>query len=69
MNEHLKQDIESLKLSLESSERIRKQQKELISLLQKSNAVSDNISIASLNSISTIPSVTPSLMAAENKSW
>ena len=44
-------------MSLESSERIRKQQKELINLLQRSHAIgvaSDAGSIISFNSISTI---------------
>ena len=39
--EQLQQDCDSMKLSLESSERIRKQQKELITLLQKSREVGD----------------------------
>lgn len=37
-----------MKITLESSERIRKQQKELIVLLQKSHTAADNCSIASL---------------------
>lgn len=40
-NDNLKQDHESLKISLESSERIRKQQKDLIKLLQRSSLVAD----------------------------
>lgn len=79
--EHLKQDHESLKISLESSERIRKQQKELINLLQRSHSVADLSSVVSFNSIST--NVTPidnksissnitfssSALAAENRPW
>ena len=44
-------------MSLESSERIRKQQKELINLLQRSHSIavaSDTGSVISFNSISTI---------------
>jgi len=55
--EHLRQDYESVKVSLESSERIRKQQKELINLLQKSHSIAvagDSGSVMSFNSISTI---------------
>ena len=37
--DHLKQDHDSLRVSFESSERIRKQQKELINLLQRSHSV------------------------------
>ncbi|KAJ1431803.1 hypothetical protein B484DRAFT_448202 [Ochromonadaceae sp. CCMP2298] len=40
--EHLRQDCESLKISLESSERIRRQQKELIALLQRSHSIASN---------------------------
>jgi hypothetical protein len=79
--EHLKQDHESLRISLESSERIRKQQKELISLLQRSQSVTDLSSVVSFNSIST--NATPienrsissnvtfssSALAAENRPW
>jgi len=79
--EHLKQDHESLRISLESSERIRKQQKELINLLQRSHSVADLSSVVSFNSIST--NVTPidnksissnitfssSALAAENRPW
>jgi hypothetical protein len=79
--EHLKQDHESLRISLESSERIRKQQKELISLLQRSQSVTDLSSVISFNSIST--NATPienrslssnvtyssSALAAENRPW
>ena len=77
--EHLKQDHESLRISLESSERIRKQQKELIHLLQRSQSVTDNMSVSSINSISSIATpreslsaisshITPSI-TAENRSW
>lgn len=74
--EHLKQDHESLQISLDSSERIRKQQKELIHVLQRSHSVSDNISIKSISTIgshvsgniSAQHSMTTSL-AAENRSW
>ena len=71
------QENDSLKTSLESSERIRVQQKELIHLLQKTNSIGDAISITSVGSISTIPSdkgnasavsLSPSI-AAENRSW
>jgi len=63
-------------MSLESSERIRQSQKDLIFILQKSNAMGDAGSVMSINSMSTIYSKdgqsllssTPSL-AAENKSW
>ena len=49
------QDNESLKISLESSERIRQQQKELITVLQKSHAMmSESNSVASFNSISSL---------------
>lgn len=79
--EHLKQDHESLRISLESSERIRKQQKELINLLQRSHSVADLSSVVSYNSIST--NATPidsksissnitfssSALAAENRPW
>ena len=69
-----------MRISLESSERIRKQQKELIHLLQKSHSLSDSanasvLSMNSLQSLSTIShrdgyeSLTPSVIAAENKSW
>jgi len=54
---HSPQDYESVKVSLESSERIRKQQKELINLLQRSHSLavaSDSGSVLSFNSISTI---------------
>jgi len=52
MFDNLKHDYDSLKGSLESSERIRKQQKELIQLMQRSNnivgqVVSSNSSVAS----------------------
>ena len=47
--EELKQQNEALQISLESSERIRKQQKELISMLQRSQSLAD-ISIASVHS-------------------
>jgi len=39
--ETLKEDYEGVKLSLESSERIRRQQKELISMLRQSQASTD----------------------------
>jgi hypothetical protein len=56
------QDYDSVKASLESSERIRKQQKELINLLQRSHSIGtaaaaaagDAASVLSFNSISTI---------------
>jgi hypothetical protein len=51
------QDYESVKVSLESSERIRKQQKELINLLQRSHSLavaSDSGSVLSFNSMSSI---------------
>lgn len=75
---HTAQDNEALKVSLESSERIRKQQKELVVLLQRSNAVADNSVLSFGNSVSTIPrdadarssgefSAAPS--ADEHRSW
>jgi uncharacterized protein YlxW (UPF0749 family) len=76
--EHLKQEYESVKVSLESSERIRKQQKELINLLQKSHSIavaSDAGSVLSINSISTIShagnrhDVSSASFAAENREW
>ena len=48
--EELKQENEALKISLESSERIYKQQKELISMLQRSQSIAET-SIASVNVI------------------
>ena len=79
------QDYESIRVSLESSERIRKQQKELINLLQRSHSIgavaSDTGSILSFNSISSIgeaPANTSSRraadlssasLAAENREW
>ena len=47
--EEVKQENEALKISLESSERIRKQQKELISMLQKSQSFAE-MSISSVHS-------------------
>ncbi len=57
--ETLKHDHESLKISFQSCERIRIQQKELIDVLQRSQVlvggtVGDNGSIASFNSVSSI---------------
>jgi hypothetical protein len=40
--EHLLQDVESLKISLQSSESIRKQQKELLLVLQRSQSLMDS---------------------------
>ncbi|RYG97837.1 hypothetical protein EON65_52250, partial [archaeon] len=81
----LKQDNESLKFSLESSERLRVQQKELIHMLQKSQALrGDHNSMASFRSISSISHkgegegdselssalpIYPENANAENKSW
>jgi hypothetical protein len=81
----LAQDYESVKVSLESSERIRKQQKELINLLQRSHSLavaSDSGSVLSINSISTIShvgnnghadsrgtDVSSASFAAENREW
>ena len=49
--DHLRQDHEALRISLESSERIRKQQKALIDLLQKSSiTMSDAASVGSYSS-------------------
>lgn len=52
--ESLKQDHEAVKTSLESSERIRLQQKELIQILQRTNNIAGDSSIASVQSISSI---------------
>jgi hypothetical protein len=54
MYESLKQDHEALKTSLDSSERIRFQQKELIQVLQRSNNMGVDSSAASVQSISSI---------------
>lgn len=56
MYDNLKHDYDSLKGSLDSSERIRKQQKELIQLMQRSNnivgqVVTNNSSFASCNDV------------------
>lgn len=74
--DNLKQDHESLRISLESSERIRKQQKELITLLQRSHSVNtDNMSVTSFASIpSSIATPRECMSAAsgataENRSW
>ena len=50
--DHLRQDHDALRISLESSERIRKQQKALIDLLQKSHSahMSDSASVGSYSS-------------------
>jgi len=49
--DHLRQDHDALRISLESSERIRKQQKALIDLLQKSHTtISDSASVGSYSS-------------------
>lgn len=71
-------------MSLESSERIRKQQKELINLLQKSHSIAvagDTSSVLSFNSISSIShagnngeskmgvDVSSASFAAENREW
>jgi hypothetical protein len=50
----LLQDHDALKVSLESSERIRLQQKELITVLQKSHNMMSESSVISFNSLSTI---------------
>jgi len=51
-HDHMRQDLEALKMSLESSERIRKQQKSLIAFIQKSNSMLDgNISAIDLQSV------------------
>jgi len=51
-HDHMRQDLEALKISLESSERIRKQQKALIAFIQKSNSVLDgNVSAIDLQSV------------------
>jgi hypothetical protein len=54
--ENLKHDHESLKMSFQSCERIRIQQKELIDVLQKSQVLmgGDNGSVMSFNSVSSI---------------
>lgn len=52
--ESLKQDNDALRVSLESSERIRVQQKELIAILQKSHAMISESSVVSFNSMSSI---------------
>ena len=74
--EQLQQDCDSMRLSLESSERIRKQQKELIALLQKSCDVGDQPSNgvalngvvqASDHSVRGI-NLTPSIVD-ENRAW
>ena len=80
MYDHLKQDYESLKVSLDSSERIRKQQKELIHMLQRSHGAVDNVSVSSQNSVSSLATPRESLSAisaqtfttsvhAENRAW
>jgi hypothetical protein len=48
------QDHDALKVSLESSERIRLQQKELIAVLQKSHNMMSESSVITFNSLSTI---------------
>jgi hypothetical protein len=51
----LLQDHDALKVSFESSERIRVQQKELIAVLQKSNhLMSESNSVVTMNSLSSI---------------
>eukprot|EP00981_Chlorochromonas_danica_P008818 scaffold2312_cov165-Ochromonas_danica.AAC.58 len=81
----LNADNAALKLSLESSERLRVQQKDLITMLHKSHALIGEGSVASFNSISSIshrdesqaPSLPPSLTpgpvpqatALENRDW
>jgi hypothetical protein len=51
-HDHMRQDLDALKVSLESSERIRKQQKALIAFIQKSNSVLDgNVSAIDLQSV------------------
>lgn len=81
----LNADNAALKLSLESSERLRVQQKDLITMLHKSHALMGEGSVASFNSISSIshrdesqaPSLPPSLTpgpvpqatALENRDW
>ena len=67
------QDNDALRISLESSEKIRKHQKELIYMLQKSHSLADTASNLSIASVSTISqrdalSITPSI-AAENRQW
>lgn len=77
-HDSLKQDNDALRISLESSERIRNQQKELIIVLQKSNAMIGESSILSFNSMSSIShkpesapvSVVPvDLLAQEHQQW
>ena len=81
--EHLKQDHDSLRISLDSSERIRKQQKDLIALLQRSSSVADNASLdismnsgsgsgsasVSIASVGVSGSVSSRTLAAENRPW
>jgi hypothetical protein len=62
------QDHESLKLSLESSERIRKQQKELIYLLQRSQSVA-NLTTELAGSASLSQSTVTVETAAANRAW
>ena len=53
-------------ISLESSERIRKQQKELIDLLQRSAAVAEGTQDIGLNAGLSLSTVS---IAAENRTW
>jgi len=51
-HDHLRQDLDALKVSLESSERIRQQQKALIAFIQKSNSMLDgNVSAIDMQSV------------------
>lgn len=52
------QENEALRVSLESSERIRKQQKDLIQLLQHTNSLVDKSAI-SLNSAASMSTIHP----------
>ena len=60
------QDHELVMISLESSERIRKQQKELIDLLQRSAAVAEGTQDIGLNAGLSLSTVS---IAAENRTW
>ena len=68
-HDHMKQDLDAMRVTLESSERIRKQQKALIALIQKTqNAVDGNISAIDVQSLDSRSIDSRSLEARQNQS-